>query len=411
MKVNLNPSKRGNISPVAGAVFLAVIFFLAALPAFSQEFGVVLDNKAELKDGGNPFGDVEYTGTALPWFAAPLGDKAGLYLSGGISAWYSDEKWKPLPEIRRFEVTFDPRPGLRVEIGRLPFGENSRAMAGLLDGVSFRLNAGGGRLGGGVFYTGLLYKKAACIVMSPEDRTGYEDGETYFASRRIAASVNWERAGIFNTRGAFSAGGAAQFDLNGGSALFHSQYLEAGVKAPLIGRARAGFGWAVELAEETGKDLRAAFELSAEFHRPLLPAMQDRLSLAGWFSSGDWNGRLGPFTPLTARARGKVLQSESSGVALVEAAYTARLHPKFAADLYAAYYFRTDTVTFRHSGIDRSSASPFVGGEAYGGFTWAFFSDVLLSAGGGVFLPRTGKAFRDGAAPVYRAVLEAGISF
>ncbi|MDR1287221.1 MAG: hypothetical protein LBK08_06400 [Treponema sp.] len=411
MKVNLNRNKYGSISPEAGAVFLAAIFFLAALPAFSQESGVVLNNKAELKDGGKPYGAVEYTGTALPWFAAPLGDKAGLFLSGGISAWYSGEEWKPLPEIRRFEVTYDPRPGLRVEIGRLPFGENSSAMEGLFDGVSFRLNAGGGRFRGGVFYTGLLYKKAAYIVMSPEDRAGYEDGETYFASRRIAASVNWEHTGIFNTRGAFSAGGAAQFDLNGGGALFHSQYLEAGVKVPLIGRTRAGFGGAAELAEETGKSLRAAFALSAEFHRPLLPALQDRFSLAGWFSSGRWNGRLGPFTPLTVRTRGKVLQSESSSVALLEAAYTARLHPRFAADLYGAYYFRTDTVTFRHPGIDRSSASPLVGGEVYGGFTWAPFSDVLISAGGGVFLPRTGKAFLGGAAPVYRAVLEAGISF
>jgi hypothetical protein len=111
------------------------------------------------------------------------------------------------------------------------------------------------------------------------------------------------------------------------------------------------------------------------------------------------------------QARGKVLRPESSGVAFLETAYTVRLHPRLAANVSGAYYFRTDTVTFQNPGMDRLSDSPLLGGEVYGGFSWSLFSDLLISAAGGVFFPRTGKVFAGDAALVYRAVLEAGISF
>jgi hypothetical protein len=69
------------------------------------------NQKAELKNGEEPYGALGYTGAALPWFAMALGDKADLYLSSGFSAVYADDEWKPLPEIHRFELTCEPRPG------------------------------------------------------------------------------------------------------------------------------------------------------------------------------------------------------------------------------------------------------------------------------------------------------------
>ncbi|MDR1419483.1 MAG: hypothetical protein LBI86_03835 [Treponema sp.] len=407
----MNRSKRGGASRRAGVVFPAAIFFLAVPSLFSQDFGFVLRQKALLKDGGHPYGAAEYTGTALPWFASPLGDRADLYLSFGISAEYLDEKWKPVPEMYRFVVTWNPRPGLSLELGRLPARGSSSVMAGLFDGASFRVNVGGGRLYGGVFYTGLLYKRSAYTVMTAEDRVKYDERDGYFASRRLAAEISWEHYGIFNTRSSFSASGAAQFDLNGTDALFHSQYVEANVHIPLSGKVNAGFGGVAELAEETGARPYAAFAISAEVQWLLPTALQDRLAFTGWFSSGNWNDRAGAFIPLTTRAKGKVLRPECSGIALLEAAYTARFHPKFSGDLSGAYYFRTDTVTFQHSGMDRFSASHLLGGEVYGGLGWTPFSDVLISAGGGVFFPRTGKAFAGDADLVYRVVLEASILF
>ncbi|MDR1374708.1 MAG: hypothetical protein LBJ24_07030 [Treponema sp.] len=399
--------------PLRSLLLIAAVLLLpgAALPVLAQDFGLAVRQNALLSDGDHSYGDIEYTGTVVPWFAAPLGDKADLYLSGGLSAEYTEDEWRPLPELYRFELIYDPRPGLRIETGRLSFGGNGPVMAGLFDGVSFRLNTGGGRLGGSVLYTGLLYKKSAYIVMTAKDRMHYDDRDGYFASRRLAAEINWEYTGIFNTRNTLSVSGAAQFDLNGADALFHSQYLQANLGIPLGGRVNAGLGGVVEAAEETGKDLYAAFALSAEMQWMLPTALQDRLSLTGWFASGAWNNRIGSFIPLTTQARGKVLRPESSGIALAETAYTVRLHPRLAADLSGAYYFRTDTETFQKTGVDRLSNSPLLGGEVYGGLSWAPFSDMLVSAGGGVFLPRTGKVFADDADLIYRVVLEASISF
>jgi hypothetical protein len=391
--------------------FFSLFLFCAALPVFAQEAGLALNQKAELRDGEKSYGAVEYTGTALPWFTAPLGDRADLYLSGGLSAVYAGEEWKALPEIYRFELMYNPRPGLRFELGRLPFRGNSHAMTGLFDGASFLFNTGWGRLSGGVFYTGLLYKKSAYVVMSPEDRADYAGRDGYFASRRLAAGINWERTGIFNTRNTLSLNGAAQFDLNDNDTLFHSQYIDANVSIPLGGRVNTGLGGVIELAEEADKDLYTAFAFSGEIQWLLPTALQDRLSFAGWFSSGNWNDSLGVFIPLTMQARGKVLRPECSGIALVESAYTVKLHPRLAADLSGVYYFRTDTETFYHAGIDPLSVSPLLGGEVYGGLAWAPFSDILISAGGGLFFPRTGKVFAGDAALVYRASLTASISF
>ncbi|MDR1421067.1 MAG: hypothetical protein LBI86_11895 [Treponema sp.] len=391
---------------------LCSLLFAAAPAVFSQDFGLALRQNAFFSDGEKSYGAVEYTGTAVPWFIAPLGEQWDLYVSGGISAFLSDEKWKPLPELYRTEVIFNPNPGFRLRAGRVPFaGSLSYTMTGLFDGVSVQLAPGGGRLLAGIFYTGLLYKKAAYIVMNPEDRADYNDKDVYFASRRLAAGITWEQTGIFETPGDLSASGICQFDLNGGGALVHSQYLEAQFSMPLGMSVNAGLGAALELVERTEKSPYAAFAASAEFRWMLPGALQDMLSASGHFSSGAWNDRAGVFVPLTSQAMGKILRPDFPGIALVEAAYTARLHRSVSADLSGAYYFRTDDTTYSDPGVNILSVSPLLGAEVYGGFNWTPFSDIVLGFGGGAFFPRTGKVFRDDADIKYRVTLEAVISF
>ncbi|MDR0709538.1 MAG: hypothetical protein LBF77_05685, partial [Spirochaetaceae bacterium] len=117
-----------------------ILFLLAAPLCFSEspakaDFGLILDQKALFSDGEQSAGTVEYTGTAIPWVAAPLGEKADLYLSGGISAHYDGGEWEPLPEIYRFEFIYNPTPNFRLDIGRVPFKESlSLVCAGLFDG-------------------------------------------------------------------------------------------------------------------------------------------------------------------------------------------------------------------------------------------------------------------------------------
>ncbi|MDR0760179.1 MAG: hypothetical protein LBF74_08725 [Treponema sp.] len=76
-------------------------FLFAAPLCFSEspvkaDFGLILDHKALFADGEQSSRQVEYTGAAIPWVAASLGERAGLYLSAGISAHYDGGEWEPL---------------------------------------------------------------------------------------------------------------------------------------------------------------------------------------------------------------------------------------------------------------------------------------------------------------------------
>jgi hypothetical protein len=99
------------MSPAEAAVKYKLVKFLAmavvavevifsAPPAPAQDFGLIVNQGASLADQDYWY----YSATALPWFAAPLGEKADLYLSGGATAEYED-KFFFIPEIYRFELT------------------------------------------------------------------------------------------------------------------------------------------------------------------------------------------------------------------------------------------------------------------------------------------------------------------
>jgi hypothetical protein len=417
MRVNLNRNKDRSVYPNRAGILS--LFFLALSPVFTQDYGLIIRQTPGLTGGESPEGEnpgaaehaFSYTGTAVPWFAAPLGEKADLYLSGGISADLENETWKPVPELYRFEFSYKPNPDISIEAGRIPFGESlSYVFSGLFDGAAARFNFAGGRLSAGAFYTGLLYKKAAYIVMGAEDRQDYYNGDVYFSSRRLVFGINWEKTRIFDTRNTLYLSGLGQFDLNARDTKVHTQYLEGRLDIPLGSSFNARADGVFELIEQD-QAAAAAFALSAELRWLPPGAWRDMLSLGGRFASGAWNEQAGAFLPLTGQAQGKVLRPEFSGIALVQGAYTARLHEAFSASLSAAYFFRTDETTYSDPGREASTRSPLLGGEIYGGLIWIPWSDLSLSAGGGVFFPQWGNYFKEDAGLSYRMSLEAVFSF
>ena len=391
---------------------LFLVLAVAAPLCFAQDFGIILDQKLVLGEGELFPGKAQYAASLIPWIAAPLGKNADLYLSGGITALYENEDFNVLPEVHRFELILNFSPDLRLEIGRVPFQAGlSWIMAGLFDGAQVGLNIGGGRLTGGALFTGLLYKKTAAIYMSLKDRWEYYDNELYFASNRFVTGANWEKNSLFNTGLSLSASALFQFDLNDDAYdRINSQYLGAKIGAPLGNMFHAELGAAAELAQETGIDPYIAFAGSAALQWMLPTAMHDMLTLGGRFSSGAWNDTIGPFIPITAEAQGKVLKPMLSGIAIAQADYTARVHQTLSGTLSAAYYFRTDRFTYTLNNEDMESDSPLLGAEIYLGLGWLPFSDLLLSAGGGVFLPQAGKVFKDGTGVMYRVDVTASIS-
>ena len=390
----------------AKALAFILIFAFAAPFAFSADFGLILDQGFTLADHDY----LSYSVMALPWFAAPLGEKADVYLSGGAGGEYEYGGWRPLYEVYRFELNWYLADGLRFSFGRQSFHDSlGLAMSGLFDGISATIYAGGGILNMGVFYTGLLYKKSASITLSANDQNSYNNSDSYFASRRLAGGVNWEKTSIFDSSTNFWLSGIYQVDLNDADVKIHSQYLAAKFGFPLGASGNLDLGAMAELAEETNKDPRAAFAAVADVQWLFAGGRTlSMLSAGGRFSSGGWADGIAVFTPLTGMSMGKVLRPNLSGIALLQADYVLRVPGGLFLEFYSACLFRTDKAFFDAPGIDASSDSSLLGGEVYLGCSWSPLSDLIFTLGGGVFLP--GKAFDDSTAIKYRLEITAGIS-
>jgi hypothetical protein len=388
---------------------------LCAGTAFSQDYGLTLRSSPVVYAGGDSVRPMDYTGTAVPWFSGPLGDQGDIYLSAGVSAEYSAGEWKPVFELYRFGFTYRFDSGPLIEAGRLSHREPlGLVCSGLFDGVILGFDLAGTRLSAGAFYTGLLCKKTAYIVMSPGDYADYGDRDHYFSSRRMLFSLGW---------GLPVSGGAGldlemigQVDLNKPEAglindrKIHSQYALAKFTLPFLRHLNAETGAAFGLIE-AGRDAGFCFAASANLAWLPPGGGNDRLSLGVAVSSGAWGGGVKAFLPVNTIARGKVLRPRLSGLAAVEGEYGARIHSALSTRISAAYFFRTDTRTYNDTELDLMSLSPLLGGEVYCGFTCAPASDMSVTLGGGAFFPQLGGAFEAGASPRGRVSLELILSF
>jgi hypothetical protein len=398
-------------------VFCVLIVLFYAGAAFSQDYGLTLRSLPVLTNGDKPYGNVEFTGTAVPWFAAPLGEQGDLYLSGGISAEYTGEEWKPVPEVYRFEIAYRFDSDLRLKAGRLPYREPlNLVMNGLFDGLGLDVDLGKTRLSAGALYTGLLYKKAAYITMSSGDYADFYDRDVYFASRRLIFVLGGEMPSLFDTGAKLNLEITGQFDLNmpddqiTGDRKIHSQYVLAKAALPFLDNFNAELGAILGILEEDDRMPGFCFAVSGALAWLPPGGVNDKLSLNMAFSSGSRNDTARAFLPITTIAQGRVLRPKLSGLALAEAGYTVRLHNTLSADFWTVYFFRTDAYTYSDPGLDRTSLSPLLGGEVYGGLSWAPVSDLSFTLGGGAFFPQLGKVFAADASPRWRVSLETILS-
>jgi hypothetical protein len=261
----------------------------------------------------------------------------------------------------------------------------------------------------GVFYTGLLYKETAKIVMTPGDAEryaaapDYTNPDTWFASRRVLLSATAEFSDL-TPRGSLVINGLAQFDLNtffeDRDSSLHTQYLTARYTVlplqtlTLTGTAVAG------LAENQGNGLFFHFAAAGALDWEVPGSLRDMLQAEIRFAGGEGNSgdKLTAFAPLTATVQGQVFSPKLSGLMTAKGRYTARFHQTFSASLEGSYFIRTDRETVSGAGY-APSASRLLGGELYGNVLWAPKSDFALQAGGGAFFPRLGNVF-DSDAPV-----------
>jgi hypothetical protein len=385
-----------------------------ALPAgLAADWGVVLGEQFEAARSGGD--DLVSRTTLAPWVTLPLGEKAELSLSAGVSLYYHDKGPDCFPELFRLEAVLRPLPGLTLRLGRIDYLDPTLFTAkGRFDGLDLSWDPGVLRLRLGAWYTGLLYRDTADISVTPGDPADYgaeldwgDFADTYFAPRRALAALQVEYPGFALQRGTLFAGILGQYDLSDAPDLLHAGYLLLRYALSLPGGFNLGAAGAASLRTPgTGREGRAAFAASLDGGWLIPGGPADRVSLGLRWASGEGSGTAA-FFPVTAEAQGAVLTQGFSGIMALSGGYEARLFSGLSAEAEARYFLRTDSSTFYDPHLEGDSR--LLGLELSGALRWAPVSDLSFSLGGGVFLPRTGRAFAEDA-PVYRR-LTAGVIF
>lgn len=381
---------------------LLILVFGGTLAA--ADFGLVLSPTGEYVSDTAGEG-AGFTAAFTPWFSAALGQTMGLYLSGkaGVEYEYEHGAWAEpaLVELERTELNFRPRQTVYLTLGRQRFKDSGEMIAsGLFDGLSGSFGLGGPRLSLGAFYTGLLYKKTAKILMTPGDEEFYSrpldygDADTYFASRRVLVSAGFEIADMAS-RLSLALDALAQFDVNRyeNDTPLHSQYLEARLDVDAADTLRFGLTGIGALAEREDEDARANFAGAFSLEWDLPGALPDMLSAELRWGGGAVDDRVGPFLPVSALSQGTVFTPALTGLMNLRAAYKARPHRTVSCSGEAVVFWRTDLETFRDAELDGASKDRFLGTELSGALVWAFQSALRFTAGAGVFFP--GAAFAE----------------
>jgi hypothetical protein len=390
--------------------FFVVFLLCSAIPGMAIDFGLEIQQDLEFTNTGTKAsGETNYAGGYSPWLSSDFGQTAKLYLSAKVSTIYEFGVWKGPPpgflfEVGRSEFLWHPKlsgshiSSINIEAGRVPFQESSGLVAsGLFDGFTGSLVLGQVRLNAGAFFTGLLYKETAEIVMTPDDTTDYADKDHYFASRRLLFSVGAEFPGL-TPRSSLAANALFQFDLNDSVTSLNTQYLSAKYTFLVLEPLSLNGAVVLGLAEDQNSNTSTQFAFAAGVDWEVPGALRDMLQGEIRWSNGASNNRVA-FAPVSGIDQGQVFSPKLSGLMTIKGKYIARFFNDFSFSAEASYFVRTDGTT---QNVQWYPASPerLLGGELYGALTWAPLSDLRATVGGGFFFPGMGNVFAP-SAPVW----------
>jgi hypothetical protein len=393
---------------------IILLFFTVA--AFAVDFGVVLGADSGYADAIEPDG-FSFAGYASPWISAVWNEKMSFHASGKLAYDYAENRESPgnfLFELERTELNLCPASSLYVTLGRQRFQDALGIVAaGLFDGAESSAQLGIGRFSLGAFYTGLLYKETAKIIMTSGDLQEYEKllatggMDAYFASRRALLALTGDFPALLPRIG-LTAQGLAQFDLNDTPETLHSQYLELRLRAEILDPLHLEAGVLGELIQGAeGTQGSAALSAGVDWETP--GALKDLLSAKFLWTSGRAGDDVCAFIPLGGVNAGSIYDPGLRALMSAAISYRARPLADFSAEAGTRYFIRTDLETLGDADLDASSASRLLGGELYGSLIWAPDPALMLKAGGGAFFPGWGGAFREGAATRWK--LNLGLIF
>ena len=395
-------------------IFLLPLMFLQLFSLDAADFGLVTSQYAGIDNKKNKDANFEYEANILPRLSFLLGNSGDLFLSAGITLGMSADnqpsanKFYWIPELLRTEFSWRQN-GMGIRLGRINYADPLGFIAtGLFDGIQFSYYSTAGIFSAGAWYTGLLYRKNAYITMTETDQAAYgasvdyndfnRFSDTYFASRRLLASLDWEHpsiAQLLNLKAAVTA----QFDLTGNKEdTYHSQYITIKASVP-VNSFTFELGGSLEIAEmdvAEVKDTNIAFAGDMGIYWMLPTGFDSLLALTGHFLGGNTAGIMGAFVPLSNRFYGDILKAKLSGLSLLGLNYTMRFTSALVTGLSVSHFIRNDLVTYKAYPVkNKDNGGRFLGTEFFARLVWGPFSDLQLSCGGGVFLPVMGNAAPD----------------
>ncbi|MCL2758914.1 MAG: hypothetical protein FWD22_01735 [Treponema sp.] len=370
-------------------LLLLILFAFITGFAFSYDYGLLTDQRFEFDNEA-----FVYYPIFIPWFSWDGGEGLSVYLSGILSLKYRSSKsgendgWGSpalVPEISRFSARYRLQDNFFIEAGRITYSDCLGMTAyGLFDGVKIETGLPVGYLNAGLFFTGLLYKETAQIMMTETDAFNFVDKDNYFASSRFFANARYDLP--IQEEYLLSLETLFQFDINGASDFLHSQYAQAMVEFFPQNKAGVAVGALFELMERKN-EVNAAFGALARFRMDMPTEFDSGVRVTCKFTSGPFNDTSYAFAPVSSPAMGLIFSETISGLALISADYTARLRGDLLADAALSYFFRT-------------YKDPLVDGSIYGcelqaSVAWQPYDDLRASLGCGLFFPGLGNIYAD----------------
>jgi hypothetical protein len=380
---------------------IILLFLLTLPPSLSAfDFGLTINTNAGVGNTGIEENAFTFKVDVLPRFSTLIGDNGEFVLSAGFSLG-QEEDFFYVPELLRTEFSMRfGNSGIRA--GRIHFSDPLSFIAdGLFDGFQYYYNSRAGSFRIGAWYTGLLYKERANIIMSENDQSAFfkpldygDFAGTYFASKRVLSSVGWEHPSI----GEFlhlNIAYVGQTDANGADTAYHSQYLIVKAGMP-VNNLLVELGGSVEFSQTVADENQFNVAFAGEVGLFLLFPSQfnSRLSFTGLIAGGRTDDTVGAFIPVTGKEYGYILKAKIPGLSIFSLNYSSKFSNSFGGSYTASYFVRNDLGTFNSYPLPVSAASEgyFLGPEVSARITWSPASDLQFSFGGGAFFPALGDA-------------------
>jgi len=373
-------------------LFAAV--FAAAASLGALDFGMVLGQTALFKgvidkDTEEFVLETGYAATLTPRLSFSIGNSMELFFAARLNYDYVEAPYL-VPELLRAEFLYHTDRA-RLAVGRMQYTAPFEYVAdSSFDGVRADTATMWGNFYYGLWFTGLLYKKSANIIITDDDAFNYMTPvdygnfvDTYFASRRLVSAFGWENpavAGIINAKAAI----AGQYDLNNlfgrDTSYMSSLYFMGRFTVP-FGNFSFELGGLYQIAVsdlETGSGF--TWDVSVNYY--LHTKFPTRFTFSGYFSLDDGRDTLPNLVPINTKTFGMIADASPSGIAAFSFDYAVRINSAVSVSAGTMYYVRSSVLNAAsQAGIN---SFRLIENEIYAQAVWSPLSDFQMSLGGGL---------------------------